>query len=351
MALEDSQVMATIRRVMPAVVSVVISKDVREVAKELDALRAKARKKTRGKPFAIGEEHIDADGMVQVGGGSGFVVDPSGLILTNQHVIAEPHVRHTITTDSGETCDAEVLARDPVDDIAILKIKPTKRLPALTLGSSRDLELGQTVLAFGNALGIFKSTVSLGIISGLARAVRAHDRPDAPARELRGLIQTDAAINPGNSGGPLVDLYGRVVGINVAVVAGAQNIGFAIPIDAAKRDLEDLAEHGRIRRPLLGLRYLLVDENLKRKFGLTENYGALVTKEHPFDRAVIPGTPADKADIREGDLILTWNGGEITPEKSIQDYLERAEVGETVTLGILRKGERLEIPVTLTERK
>ena len=137
-------------------------------------------------------------------------------------------------------------------------------LPTVRLGTSHNLQLGQTVIAFGNALGIFKNTVSSGIISGLSRAVSAQEDPLSPPQEMRGLIQTDAAINPGNSGGPLVDLFGCAIGINAAVVSGAQNIGFAIPISAAERDISDLDRYGKIQRPLLGIRYLTLNTKIGR---------------------------------------------------------------------------------------
>ncbi len=349
---ERSEVIRTIRKVLPTVVSIVISKD--HVAVERELADMDPKKKNGRKPgpdFQIPADRIDAEGMVEVGGGSGFLVDPGGIVLTNKHVIAEPNARYTVVGHDGAEYPAEVLARDPMNDVAILKIKPPHPLEAIALGDSAHLELGQTVLAIGNALGLFKNTVSMGIVSGLSRSVSAQADPGAPPQELRGLIQTDAAINPGNSGGPLVDIFGRAVGINAAVVYGAQNINFAIPIHAAGRDLADLKEYGRIRRPLLGLRYLTVNHAVQGKFKLPVDYGALVTKEHPFDSAVIPGSPAAVADIREGDIVLEWDGKRITPEKNLQDCLETAEVGEEVPLTVLRDGKTFSATVRLAERK
>ena len=154
-----------------------------------------------------------------------------------------------------------------MNDVAILKIK-TDGLPSLELGDATKLQLGQSVIAIGNALGIFRNTVSVGIVSGLSRSITAQAEPDAPPQEMRGLIQTDAAINPGNSGGPLVDAKGLVVGVNAAIVSGAQSIGFAIPVNAARRDLADIKKYGRIRRPLLGLRYMMIDDDMKEKMNL-----------------------------------------------------------------------------------
>ncbi|MDI6821076.1 MAG: trypsin-like peptidase domain-containing protein [Patescibacteria group bacterium] len=346
---EKSQTIKTIKKVMPAVVSIIISKSLKEVKKELNELGKKEKKLPH--LFEIPPDKIDAHGMVQVGGGSGFVVEPNGIILTNKHVIAESNSSYTVITSDNEEYDAELLARDPINDVAILKIKPKNKLPTVILGDSNKLELGQTVLAIGNALGIFKNTVSMGIVSGLSRSINAQTDPISPPQEMRGLIQTDAAINPGNSGGPLTDIFGQAIGINAAVVFGAQNISFAIPINAAERDLDDLKKYGRIRRPLLGLRYIAINKDLQEKIKLPVDHGAYITKEHPIDAAVIPGSPADKAGILEKDIILTWNNEKICVEKNIQDYLENCDVGEIATLKILRDGKEIELKVVLAERK
>src|SRR3989344_4171315 len=205
-----------IKKVMPAVVSVIISKSLEDLEKELPIEMFPFF------PFGvpemrIPEEKIDSRGMVQVGGGSGFIVDSSGIILTNKHVIADPEAEYTIVTSDNKKYRASVLARDPVDDVAILKID-AKNLPAVNLRDSSAVELGQTVLAIGNALGLFQNTVSSGIISGLSRSIAAKADAKTPVQELRGLIQTDAAINPGNSGGPLVNMDGEAIGINAAIV-------------------------------------------------------------------------------------------------------------------------------------
>ena len=333
---------------MPAVVSIVISKKMEDLKKELPEIDP-AFSDPR---FQIPPDKIDARGMVQVGGGSGFIVDKKGVILTNKHVLAEPRAEYSVILSGGENLDARVLARDPLDDVAILKIETKDgNLPIIELGDSGTLELGQTVLAFGNVLGIFRNTVSTGIISGLSRSISARPDSAAPTQEMRGLIQTDAAINPGNSGGPLTDIFGKVIGINAAVVLGAENVGFAIPIKAAERDLLDLKRHGKIRRPLLGLRYLTLNEDFKEKLKLSVSYGALIAKEHILDQAIIEKSPADVAGLKENDIILDWNGEKITTEKNIQDYLENCEVGDKIKLNVLRGKEELKVEVTLAERK
>ena len=249
---------------MPAVVSIAVSQRLEAVEKEIPAEVLPFLPYENSK-LKIPEEYIDAHGLVKIGGGSGFIVDRSGTILTNKHVITGAEVTYTVITDDDKRFPAKVLAIDPIDDIAILKIDaPAGGLPVVVLGDSSRLELGETVLAFGNALGMFKNTVSAGIISGLSRTIVAAPDPKKPAVEMRGLIQTDAAINPGNSGGPLVDERGRVIGVNAAIVSNAQSLGFALPINAAKRDLADLKKYGRLQRPLLGFRHLTLNPELKQ---------------------------------------------------------------------------------------
>jgi serine protease Do len=168
---------------------------------------------------------------------------------------------------------------------------------------------------------------------------------------MRGLIQTDAAINPGNSGGPLVDGNGQVVGVNVAIISGAQSIGFAIPVSTAERDIFDLKKYGRIRRPLLGLRYIMIDETLQKKMGFTVNYGALVVRESESDAAVVPGSPAAEAGIREKDIVLSMNAQKLDADHPIQDIIENLDVGDHVTFAVLRNGKEFTTEATLTERK
>jgi S1-C subfamily serine protease len=349
---EKSQVIKTIARVMPAVVTIVIKKKLEDVKKDIEAARAHSGDATSFPDIlSIPKEKVDARGMVQVDGGSGFIVDRTGIILTNKHVVSEPNGEYTIITSDNEEYEAELLARDPVDDIAILKISPGKKLPFVEFGDSLPLSLGQTVLAFGNALGIFKNTVSMGIISGLFRSITAYPNPQAAGQEMRGLIQTDAAINPGNSGGPLTDIFGRVIGINAAIISDAENIGLAIPISAAARDLHDLKKYGKIRRPLLGVHFTTLSKDLIKKLNLPVEYGAIILRDHPMQKAVIPESPADIGGIIENDVILTWNGEILTPEKNILDFLESSTVGEKVTLVIFRDGEEIEREITLGERK
>ena len=359
--MDDGTVIKTIKKVMPSVVSIVISKRLEDLEREMKSANRESpignrqsgigsRKNDTRYPIPDTRFSADKNGMVEVGGGSGFVVGENGLVLTNKHVIAETGAAYTVILNDGRKFPAEIMSRDPINDLAILKIDVV-RLPCLRLGDATRLELGTSVIAIGNALGIFKNTVSLGIISGLSRSITAQAEPDAPVQEMRGLIQTDAAINPGNSGGPLVDQYGDVVGVNAAIVSGAQSISFAIPVNAAKRDLEDIKKYGRIHRPLLGLRYVMVDDDIQEKMSLPVNYGALIVRESEHDYAVVPGSPADLAGIKEKDIVLSLNGQRLDRDHPIQDFLETMNVSDVIELRTLRAGKEFNAKATLTERK
>lgn len=351
--MEERRVIKVIKRIMPAVVSIVVSKHLEDIEKNIPAeLYAELPKIGNGKNQKVGipDYLVDDHGMVEVGGGSGFIVEPDGVIVTNKHVVSEPGGEYTIILNDNTRHPAEILTRDPLNDVAILKIK-ADGLPCVALGDASHLELGQGVVAVGNALGIFRNTVSRGIVSGLSRSIQAHADGNATTQEMRGLIQTDAAINVGNSGGPLVDYHGKAIGINSAIVSGAQSIGFAIPINAVKRDLHDLKKFGHIRRPLLGVRYMLVDNKLQTKMNLPVAYGALVIKESLHDHGVVPGSPAFQSGILEHDIILEINGMRVDSDHPIQDFLEDLAVGDKIELTVMRNGKKFPVEVTLKERK
>ena len=256
--MDDKRVIKVIKKVMPSVVSIAIAEKLEDLQKQFP----------KGFNPTIPDGTVDERGMVQTGGGSGFIVAANGLILTNKHVVSEKKAEYTVILSDGRSFPATILSRDPINDVAILKIA-ADGLPCVRLGDATQLELGQSLIAIGNALGIFRNTVSVGIVSGLSRSISAQAEPDAPPQEMRGLIQTDAAINPGNSGGPIVDRDGYVVGVNAAIVSGAQSIGFAIPVNAARRDIDDIKKFGHINRPLLGVRYTMIDPTLKKKMNLS----------------------------------------------------------------------------------
>jgi serine protease Do len=283
----------------------------------------------------------------EVGGGTGFIISDDGLILTNKHVVLDSKAEYTVLTNDGKKHNAEVLARDPVQDIAILKIKASNLKPA-RLGNSDLIKLGQTVIAIGNALGEFRNTVSVGVVSGLARDITASGGSGFVER-IEGVIQTDAAINQGNSGGPLLNLRGEVIGINTAIAQGAQTIGFAIPINQAKRAIESVKKTGSIKVPYLGVRYLTVTEEIAKKQKLPVDYGALVrgTEEGP---GVIPDSPAAKAGLQAEDIILEVNGVKITKDKSLSSLIQRFSIGDKIKLKVRRGEKTIDIEVKLEER-
>jgi serine protease Do len=286
--------------------------------------------------------------LQEVGGGSGFIISSDGLILTNKHVVSDANATYSVLTNDGNTYPAKVLARDPNQDLAVLKIDATN-LPTVTLGNSDSLQLGQTAIAIGNALGQFSNTVSVGVVSGLGRTVTA-TAPDTGAQEtISGVIQTDAAINPGNSGGPLLDLRGDVIGIDTAVASDAQNIGFAIPINEAKSAIASIKATGKIQVPYLGVRYEDVTPAIATQQKLPIAYGALVDGGGQ-GAAVASGSPAAAAGIQKGDIIELVNGIKLDSTHDMANVINEYGVGDTVTLVINRAGKEITLQATLAER-
>ncbi len=285
----------------------------------------------------------------EVGGGTGFIISSKeGLILTNKHVISEEDAEYTVVTNSGEKYEAKVLASDPFNDIAVLKIE-AKNFPEVKLGDSDSLKIGQTVIAIGNALGEYRNTVTKGVVSGIGRRVVAGDAMGS-SEVLEDVIQTDAAINFGNSGGPLINLQGEVIGINTAINLQGQLIGFAIPINQAKQVIDSVKKYGRIIRPFLGVRYLLINEQIAKENKLPYNYGALIVRgEELTDLAVIPGSPANKAGLVENDIILEIEGQKITEEKSLAKEVQKYKPGDEIELKIYHQGKEKTIKVVLEE--
>ena len=297
--------------------------------------------------FQIPQQRQRGTERREVSAGTGFVV-ASGFIVTNKHVVADTGADFTVVTSSGDTFEVEVLARDPTEDLAILKFEGLD-LPPLLLGDSDDLAIGQTVLAIGNALGELENSVSVGVVSGLSRTLTAGGL--GGSQVLREVIQTDAAINPGNSGGPLINLSGEVIGINVARAVGVDNIGFSVPINRIKNALEQVEKTGIVRYPFLGVRYLLITPELQEENGLSIDYGALIIRgDTPSQLAVVPGSAADIAGIVENDIILEVGGERISLKTPLADVIAKHKVGDLVTLKILHKGEELTVEATLGER-
>ncbi|MBI2042457.1 MAG: trypsin-like peptidase domain-containing protein [Candidatus Nealsonbacteria bacterium] len=348
--MKNSPIPGVVKKVLPSVVSVIVSK-LLPVFETPYGLMPQQEENPFGAPLPFPFMVPKGKKKIQIGGGSGFIVESSGIIITNRHVVADSLAEYTVVLNEEKKYSAEVVARDPINDVAILKIKE-KNLPALALGDSSKLELGQTAIAIGNALGNFLNTVSVGVVSGLSREISAGDVITKRMTKLRGLIQTDAAINPGNSGGPLIDIEGRVIGINTAMVFMAENIGFALPINNAKKDLQDLKKFGRIRHPFLGLRYVILDKELQEKFKLSVDRGALVISEPaPGGQAVVPGGAADRAGIKEGDVILEIANQQISTKNPLEEILQKQKIGDSVSCKVIRKGQELTLKAILTERK
>jgi Trypsin-like serine proteases, typically periplasmic, contain C-terminal PDZ domain len=242
----------------------------------------------------------------EIGGGTGFIVSSDGLILTNKHVVSDKNASYTVYLNTGEKYEAKVLAVDPIDDIALIKIE-AHNLPTLTLGDSDGIKVGQTVIAIGNALGEFRNTVSVGVVSGLSRSITASDA-SGNTETIDNVIQTDAAINLGNSGGPLINLKGEVIGINTAIASGAENIGFAIPINRAKKAIESYQKFGKITAPYIGIRYILINSAIQKQNNLPVDYGAWINAGSSKEPAVISNSPAAQQDSKKA--ILFWNSME-----------------------------------------
>jgi S1-C subfamily serine protease len=287
----------------------------------------------------------------EVGAGSGFIVSSNGLVLTNKHVVSDAQADYTVITNDGKKYSAKVLALDPVQDLAVIKIQSNNTFPAITIGDSSGIQIGQGAIAIGNALGQFSNTVSVGVVSGLGRSISASEQGNSGFSEnLEGIIQTDAAINPGNSGGPLINLKGEVIGINTAMANGAQSIGFAIPINIAKKDISQIIATNKIVYPFLGVRYLLVDDTVKQKYKLSVDYGALVLKGPNGEPAVTAGSAAEKAGLKENDVILEFNGEKITTDNSMEKIIQKYNPGDKVILKVLRGGKEINVDITLGSR-
>ena len=287
----------------------------------------------------------------QVSSGSGFFISEDGLIATNRHMVEDKEAEYWILLNDGGKLKAKVMALDPLQDIAILKIESaiSEKHNFIPLADSDKIKVGQTVIAIGNALGEFQNTVSVGVISGLHRSIIASGALSGETA-LSELIQTDAAINPGNSGGPLLDLGGRAIGINTAIARGAENIGFALPIDIVKKDIADIKEFGKIQYVYLGIRYAIISAQLKEEKKLPVDYGVLLVKGPNAEPAVMANGPAQKAGIKEGDIILELEGEKITQTNTLASIINSRRAGEKISLKILREGKTLDILVTLESR-
>ncbi len=334
------------KKVCPAVITVIVSKDLPKVEDFYSFPYG-------GKEYIMPMMEKGAEAKMektQIGGGSGFIISSDGYIITSNHVVADTTADYTVIIDPKHKYPAKILSRNPINDIAILKIEG-KNFPYIYLADSNKIQIGEEVVAVGNALGEFTDTISAGIVSGLSRYITAFGGLDHHMQNLRGLIQTDAAINPGNSGGPLVNMDGKVIGINTAMIMGAQNIGFAIPINYAKKDLDEVKKYGKIVVPFLGIKYVLLSKEMAKANKLPSEDGAIVVREALGEPPVIKGSAADKAGIKEFDIILECNNQKITAENTLGQILQKCEIGEETNFKILREGKILIFKATLSEKE
>lgn len=321
---EESVVIDTVKKVGPSVVT--ISQEV------------SPRNNLNFGPFSVFDFQEQNPGPQDIG--SGFIVDASGLIITNKHVVSERDAKYQVITSDNKKFSVERIYRDPLNDVSILKISPPLGgLKGVELGDSSNLSVGQFVIAIGTALGEFRSTVTTGVISGLGRGITAGSQFQGFAERLDNVIQTDAAINPGNSGGPLLNSKGQVIGVNTAIASGGQNIGFALPINIVKDSLKNFNQGGQFNRPFLGVSYRIISKN------------AALLNEVPqgaYVQDVVSGSSAEKAGIKPQDIITAIDGEKINEDSNkIAKIVASKKVGDAIKISLWRDGKTLEVNATL----
>ncbi|MBF0103612.1 MAG: DegQ family serine endoprotease [Desulfobacterales bacterium] len=267
--------------------------------------------------------------------GSGFIIDTEGYIVTNNHVIEDAD-KIIVKLNNGDEFTADIKGRDPKTDLALIKIQTDKKLPFLKLGNSDELQIGDWVLAIGNPFGL-EHTVTAGIVSAKGRTIGAGPYDD--------FIQTDASINPGNSGGPLLNMNGDVVGVNTAIIAAGQGIGFAIPVNMVKEVIEQLKDEGEVTRGWLGVGIQDLKKDVAEYYNLKNgNKGVLVTE-------VFPGDPAEEAGIKAGDIIIRVNGDAIDSSRQLSRLVAKTKIGEKLSVTVLRNGKEETVKVKIVKRK
>lgn len=326
---EESVVINAVKKVEPSVVTVT-------------AEFIQSRSSFRFGPFSIFglPQEEDQERSKPEGIGSGFIVSKEGLIITSKHVVSDTRAKYQIITADDIEVPVEQIYRDPLNDVAILKITPPSGgLKPVTLGDSSNLQVGQFVIAIGTALGEFRSTVTTGVISGLGRGITAGSEFEGFVERLDDVIQTDAAINPGNSGGPLLNSKAQVIGVNTAVASAGQNIGFALPINIIKDSLENFNHSGQFNRPYLGIAYKIISKDIAILNDVPQ--GAYV-------QDVVNDSPAAKAGVIEGDIIITIDDKKIQEgDNEIATIIAAKKIGDVVTLAVWRDGKTLTIKATL----
>ncbi len=345
---EEEKRVEVIAKALPAIVSISVSKKIETVSQKKSGGVFPLFERDRAKMKSI-NQRMTGD-QLDFGGGSGFIVDAAGIIITNIHVIKQQSLDYEVTLHDGSIHQARLVDVDPIHDVAYLRMitSPSQTFSVLSLGNSAHVQLGQTVYAIGDVLGVFPDTVSRGIVSGLGRTIEAHN--EERKETLHDLIQTDAAINPGNSGGPLLNSDGEVIGINSANVSQAENIGFAVPINSIKNDLQDIITQGKIRRAFLGVRHVVITHTIARGLNLPVREGILVTSPSPHQSAIIGKSPADKAGVRENDIIVSINDTPLNERYTLEDFLEDAKGNDEAHMRIIRDGKEIVLVATLLEK-
>lgn len=287
----------------------------------------------------------------QQSAGTGFVITGDGIILTNRHVVPVGTTSASVTMSDGKKFDVDVIGRTNASstlDVAFLKIKNLGdyKLSPVTLGDSAKMEVGYKVVAIGNALGQFQNTVTSGIISGYGRDLDASDGQGG-GESLNDLFQTDAAINEGNSGGPLVNMSGEVIGINTAIASDSQNIGFAIPIDDVKGLVDGVLSTGKLEQPYLGVRYVSLTDDYAYNYNLNVKRGAYIVPAGQGGESILSGSPAEKAGLKEKDVITKVDGAAVDENTSLTSLLAKHKVGDSVKLTVVRDGKTITLTATL----
>jgi len=330
---EQEATIRAIKKVMPTVVSILVYDEKEITVYNLDT----------------GKQSVKKDKAKQ-GSGTGFIISSDGLILTNKHVVEvtkEASVEYKIVLSDKKEYDAKLIGKDPINDLAVLKISE-KNLPFVELSDSDKLNVGASVIAIGNILGRYQNSVTKGIVSGLERNLTASDK-SGNSENLFNIIQTDAEINLGNSGGPLIDLNGKVVGINVAIDQEGSSIGFAIPANDAKPVIRSVKETGRIVRPRLGIRYVTISSALAEKEKLPRKTGALISKGDDGSPAVMAGSPAEKSGLMQGDIVFEINGIKVDEKNTILSIVQKYKPKDKLGLKIQRDNKIIMKTVELDE--
>ena len=353
----DDRVIAVVERASPSVVSIQIRKVVsRRNSNPFSPLDFFSNSFDNG--FFVSPPQSSAGssagkGTEQVvGGGTGFIVTEDGMVLTNRHVVSDEGAHYVALTSTGQEVELTILARDPLNDLAVAHLAGDKKYVPLTLGDSSSVRIGQTVIAIGNTLSEYQNTVTKGVVSGVGRRVVAGSSRAGDSEVIEEAIQTDAAINPGNSGGPLLTLDGTVIGINTAINEAGQSIGFAIPSLVGRQVIDSVRTNGRIVRPWLGVRYVMIDKDYATQYKLQVDHGALIVKgETQNDPSVIPGSPAQKAGLEGGDIITAVDGKSVSVTMPLGRLISMHKPGDQITITLLRQGKEKTTIVTLDEYK